>query len=241
MIFFRIASALLGYPDAALRAALPEIAGAIERTAFLSPGERSALARLAGELASADPVSVEEDYVSTFDMVPEHSLHLTHHLIGEDRNRGPALIDLTEYFRGHGFGMREKELPDYLPLLLEFVTLLGAEEGLSFLSRWHKVLRQLRANLADAKSPYAGLIGLIEARCRPAGVDDAVDVAPAAARTEPCLDDGDFHPPVDWSAPAACAPPRAGEAIPIRLHGRAAALPDLPSPEAQESETLVRR
>lgn len=239
MTLFRIASALLSYPDAPLRAALPEILEAIERADFVSAEERAVLAGLVDRLSAADPVSAEADYVSTFDMVPEHSLHLTHHLIGEDRNRGPALIDLTEFFKAHGFEVREKELPDYLPLLLEFVALLGAEEGLPFLARWNRVLRQLRANLADAKSPYAELIGLIETRSRPAGADDAADATPAAKRSQPCLDDGDFHPQVSWSAPAACAPSQVPIGVPIRLHGQAAEFPEFPSPVTQDAETLA--
>lgn len=241
MTFYRIASALLGYPDAALRAALPGIAGVIADAEALASTERAGLARFVDRLSAADPMTAEEDYVRTFDMVPEHSLHLTHHLIGEDKNRGPALIDLTEFFRGHGFDIVGKELPDYLPLLLEFVSLLEAEEGRLFLSRWNKVLRQLRVNLAEADSPYAGLIDLVEARSRPHGADDAKETPPAAQRTDPCLDDGDFDPPVNWSAPAACAPTRAADAVPIRLHGRQAALAESPTPPARGRETLVRR
>jgi nitrate reductase delta subunit len=221
MTFFRIASALLDYPDATLRAALPEIIEAIAGADSLSATERTALAGLAGRLSAADPMAVEESYVNTFDTVPEHSLHLTHHLFGEDKNRGPALIDLSEYYSEHGFNIREKELPDYLPLLLEFASALGTEEGLPFLSSWNKVLRQLHANLAAARSSYAELIGLVEARCRLAEADDAI--AEPAEKTDPCLDAGDFEPPVNWSAPAACAPSRVPNATPIHLPERAAA------------------
>lgn len=241
MTFHRIASALLGYPDAALRAALPEIAGAIARVETLTAEERSVLAGCAARLSAAAPLSAEEDYVRTLDMVPEHSLHLTHHLIGEDKNRGPALIDLSEFYKEHGFEIMEKELPDYLPLLLEFASLLEAEEGQSFLSRWNKVLRQLHANLAEADSPYAALIGVIEARSRTPEAGDAKEAPRAARRTDPCLDDGDFDPPVNWSEPAACASSRTPDAVPVRLHGRTAALAECPAPQARETDTLFRR
>ncbi len=204
MMFYRIVSALLGYPGASLREALPEIGGAVAAGAGLSVEERKVLARFIGALADRNPTEAEADYVHTFDMVPEHSLHLTHHLIGADKNRGPALIDLTEFYREYGFQIAQRELPDYLPLMLEFVSELGAEEDRLFLTRWGKVLRQLRTNLADAGSPYADLIGLVEARClvRPAGDDEPA----VAARTDPCLDAGDFDPPVNWNTPpAACA------------------------------------
>lgn len=204
MMFYRIVSTLLGYPGASLRAALPEIGAAVCADAGLGADERAVLARFVAALSDRDPTEAEADYVRTFDMVPEHSLHLTHHLLGADKNRGPALIDLTEFYKEYGFRIVERELPDYLPLMLEFVSQLGAEEGRLFLTRWNKVLRQLRANLADAGSPYAELIGLVEAYClvRP----DADAETAAATKTDPCLDAGDFDPPVSWNTPpAACA------------------------------------
>lgn len=205
MMFYRIASALLGYPDADLRSALPEIAEAIGE-AGASAEERAVLAGFVERLSQADPTEAEAEYVRTFDMVPEHSLHLTHHLIGEDKNRGPALIDLTEFYKEYGIEIREKELPDYLPLMLEFVSTLEAEEGRLFLSRWNKVLRQLDANLTEGNSPYADLVRLIEARSRLVEASGDVAVAAAVKKTDPCQDDGDFDPPVNWNAPPALAP-----------------------------------
>jgi len=241
MTFFRIVSALLGYPDAALRAALPELAVAIQHATCLSSDERAVLGRFAGRLSAAGPLTAEEEYVSTFDMVPEHSLHLTHHLIGEDRSRGPALIDLTEFFRECGFEIVDKELPDYLPLLLEFASLLETEEALVFLARWNKVLRQLHANLADAASPYAELIGLVEMRSRSVGDDDAAATAPAARKSAACADDENFEPPVNWSPAAACTPSRASPLAPVKLHRRSTAASASCSPGAAEAKTSVHR
>jgi len=207
MMFHRIVSFLLQYPDAGLRRALPEIAIAIAGDDTLLPGERQTLAAFVENLVAADPTQAEADYVATFDMVPEHSLHLTHHLLGEDRNRGPALIDLGEFYREYGLEISQRELPDYLPLILEFSSLLESEEALLFLSRWTKVLRQLVANLEDVGSPYAPLVKLVETRSCLAEAGNATPVA-AATRSDPCLADGDFDPPVNWSAPpvgGACA------------------------------------
>ncbi len=206
MMFYRIVSSLLEYPDVGLRAALPEIRAAAIGADDLTPEERTTLLAFLDKLearVTREPLVLEEEYVRTFDMVPEHSMHMTHHLIGEDKNRGPALIDLGEYYKGYGFELNAeaKELPDYLPLMLEFVSLLDAEEAKLFLSRWTKVLRQLRVNLEDGGSPYAELIQLVEQRSQlVAAPEDMVEPAPAV-KTDPCLDDGDFDPPVDWSSP----------------------------------------
>lgn len=241
MIIHRIISALLGYPDAALRGDLDEIAAITADVHGISEAERALLAGFIDRLAATDPLSAEEDYVRTFDMVPEHSLHLTHHLIGEDKSRGPALIDLTEYFRSQGVEIKEKELPDYLPLLLEFASLMDPEEGAAFLSRWNKVLRQLHANLADAGSPYAELVALVETRSRILGAEESAEAVAAAPRTDPWLDSGDFNPPVNWSEPAACAFSLAPDAVPVLLHGRSGSLSEPRCAQARNVAPLVRR
>ena len=204
MMFYRIVSSLLEYPDAELRAALPEIRAAVASQDDVTSEERVALLGFLDKLTvrvTREPLVLEEEYVRTFDMVPEHSMHLTHHLVGEDKNRGPALIDLGEYYKSYGVDItaESKELPDYLPLMLEFISMLEADEAKLFLSRWTKVLRQLRVNLEEGSSIYADLIRLVEQRSQlVAAPDDMVDPAPAE-KTDPCLDDGDFDPPVNWS------------------------------------------
>jgi nitrate reductase delta subunit len=102
--------------------------------------------------------------VQTFDMVPEHSLHLTHHLFGDDRGRGPALVDLSEHYKGMGLEMKEGEIPDYLPLILEYVATLDEVAARLFLADAGKVLTVLAANLENAKSRYAPLLRLVEQR-----------------------------------------------------------------------------
>ncbi|MBP9713070.1 MAG: nitrate reductase molybdenum cofactor assembly chaperone [Sterolibacterium sp.] len=213
MMFYRIVSSLLEYPDADLRAALPEIRAAVTSADDIGPDERSALAAFLDKLearVTREPLVLEEEYVRTFDMVPEHSMHMTHHLIGEDKNRGPALIDLGEYYRSYGFDLNAdaKELPDYLPLMLEFISMLEADEAKLFLSRWTKVLRQLRVNLEEDGSSYADLIQLVEQRSQLVSAPDDMEEPKPAIKTDPCLDDGDFDPPVDWSSPPKVDRPR---------------------------------
>ncbi len=176
-MFYRLTSKLLEYPDANLIAALPELRHELKRG--LEAAEWLVLDRFIKYLESIDLTEAQANYVVTFDLTPEHSLHLTHHLFGDDKNRGPALIDLTEFYKEYGLEMRttvasandevandEKfnELPDFLPLLLEFSMLLETEEARIFLSQWSKVLNQLASNLEKAQSPYAPIIRLVEQR-----------------------------------------------------------------------------
>jgi nitrate reductase delta subunit len=164
MILYKITSALLEYPEQELKSAIPEIAELLRSDALISAEERSILERFMQWMETVDITELQAGYVRTFDMTPEHSLHLTHHLFGDDRGRGPALIDLTEYYRGFGLQPDAKELPDYLPLILEFASTLEEIEAKVFLGQTVKVLTQLAANLETAESPYAPLVRLIEKR-----------------------------------------------------------------------------
>ena len=166
-MFYKILSKLLDYPDDALMAALPELRHEIKRG--LEAAEWLVLDRFLNHLESLDPTDAQAAYVQTFDLTPEHALHLTHHLFGDDKNRGPALIDLSEYYKEFGLELAANEgagneIPDYLPLMLEFAAQLSLEESRFFLSQWAKVLNQLAINLEEALSPYAPLIRLVEQR-----------------------------------------------------------------------------
>ncbi len=171
-MFYQVLSKLLDYPSDELMAALPELRGEIKRG--FEAAEWLVLDRFLNHLEKLDPTEAQAAYVLTFDLTPEHALHLTHHLFGDDKNRGPALIDLGEFYKEFGLEMVTKdaaanedainEIPDFLPLMLEFASQLSAEEARFFLSQWSKVLNQLATNLEEAQSPYAPLIRLVEQR-----------------------------------------------------------------------------
>jgi nitrate reductase delta subunit len=182
-MLYRLISKSIDYPDAALLANLQEWRGTLttQDTDDFSGDEWVVLDQFLSHLTSQDVTEAQAAYVQTFDLTPEHALHLTHHLFGDDKNRGPALIDLTEFYKEFGLEMRttastkaandeiiddgkSNELPDFLPVILEFASLLEKEEAHLFLSRWSKVLNVLAKNLEDAGSPYAPLIRLVEQR-----------------------------------------------------------------------------
>ena len=178
-MFYKLMSKLLDYPDAEMMAAIPELRGAIKHGH--EAAEWLVLDRFLSHLSGLDTTEAQAAYVQTFDLTPEHALHLTHHLFGDDKNRGPALIDLTEFYKEYGVEMRtadatraanealiddgkSNELPDFLPLILEFAAMLETEEAHMFLAQWSKVLNVLAKNLEEAGSPYAPLIRLVEQR-----------------------------------------------------------------------------
>jgi len=164
MQIYKLLSALLDYPDQELLDHLPELRDAMERCEDVDEAERSAVLDFLSHLQQHTLTALQADYVQTFDLTAEHSLHLTHHLFGDDKNRGPALIDLGELYKDYGVQAVDDELPDYLPMILEFAAYLDDTEAMVFLSDAHKVFKVLADNLKKAESPYAGLLSIIEGR-----------------------------------------------------------------------------
>ncbi len=164
MRIYSILARLLDYPDAELLRHLPRITEELERDQEVTAAEQEVLGDFIAWLRRHTLTELQSTYVQTFDMTPEHDLHLTHHLFGDDEGRGPALIALSEHFRAAGLEMTEGEIPDYLPLLLEFASLLEPLQARVFLGDAGKVLAVLADNLEEAGSPYSGLLRIVEGR-----------------------------------------------------------------------------
>lgn len=170
MRLFRLLSVLLDYPSDQLLDTLKVLAArdpqafvaGIDELHVLTDSEQRSVAALIASLLAGDPMELQAAYVQTFDLTAEHSLHLTHHLFGEEKSRGPALIDLGEFYRSYGLQADEKELPDYLPVMLEFVSTLSLDEARIFLGDVSKVLKVLADNLEKAGSNYAPVVRIIE-------------------------------------------------------------------------------
>lgn len=164
MRIYKILSVLLEYPEQELMDHLQEMPDELDQCQDIDMAERTALCEFIDYLAITPLTELQAEYVRTFDLTPEHSLHLTHHLFGDDKNRGPALIDLSELYKDYGVEVVANELPDYLPLILEFAAYLEDSEATVFLSDAHKVLGVLTDNLVKAGSPYAALLSIIKSR-----------------------------------------------------------------------------
>ena len=152
-------SCLLTYPDAELLAALPELEQALQQADALA-GVQPLLALLQAN----DLISLQENYVATFDRNPSHSLHLFEHVHGESRDRGQAMVDLIELYQKQGLVLEgSQELPDYLPLFLEFLSVYDTEaEALALLNEPLHVLQALGARLRQHDSAYGLVFTAIE-------------------------------------------------------------------------------
>ncbi len=156
-MIYRILSALLSYPDEELLGAQDEINTAL--AAY--PQAMATLQPLSAWFASQPLIALQENYVATFDRNPRHSLHLFEHIHGESRDRGQAMVDLLHEYQQHGFEPDVAELPDHVPLFLEFLSLLPADEASVLLGDAIHVLAATGARLAQNESPYAGVFQVL--------------------------------------------------------------------------------
>jgi nitrate reductase delta subunit len=166
MKLYKVLSVLLDYPDQELIDNLPEIKAWIDNNSEIDAEERALLQGYIAQMENKPLMDIQADYVKTFDMSAEHSLHLTHHLFGEENTRLTAIIDLGELYKDYGMQVSEsaKEIPDYLPLVLEFTSGMENDESSEFLSDAKKVFGVLKDNLKKAASPYADLMTIISNR-----------------------------------------------------------------------------
>jgi len=165
---FKALSLLLTYPEADLKAAVPALRDVLLGEGLLGPHRIAALDPLLASLAEQDIYDLQEIYVLLFDRSRSLSLNLFEHIHGESRDRGGAMVDLLETYRAGGFDLTGPELPDHLPVLLEYLSTLRLEEAQALLADAGHILVALAERLTRRQSAYAGvleaLVALAEAR-----------------------------------------------------------------------------
>jgi len=180
MIVLRALGALLSYPREGIRQALPEIAEAIRASKLIPAHQREGLLTLIDELRADDLLKVEERYVELFDRGRAASLHLFEHLHGEGRDRGQAMVDLTRLYERAGYELSLRELPDYLPVVLEYLSCCDLRETRELLGDCAHILRRIGQSLIARGSSYATVL---QALLVIAG-EDPIDVATVPRVTE---------------------------------------------------------
>lgn len=161
-------SLLLQYPTKDLQSVIGEIRQRLEADTSLTPASVKSLAPLLTRLATSDIYDAQETYVELFDRGRAHSLHLFEHVHGESRDRGQAMVDLRERYLAAGLEPSGNELPDYLPLFLDYCSTLPEQAAREALAEPGVVMVAIAARLAERESDYAPLF---ESLCAIAGVE----------------------------------------------------------------------
>jgi nitrate reductase delta subunit len=183
----KVLSALLTYPTPELIGAADELAAVLDAEKLLPKAERAGLQALIDDLASGDLLEAQERFILLFDRTRALSLHLFEHVHGESRDRGQAMVDLIKLYEDGGYTPTTKELPDFLPLFLEYAATRLPAEAIELIGQPGHVIAALRERLAKRSSPYAAIFAslLALAKVKP----DRETLARLLAEPDPEPDD----------------------------------------------------
>ena len=157
----RVLARLLSYPDAALRGDLADMRQALVAESAMTTPRLAEFDVLISALERGNALELEADYVEVFDRGRATSLHLFEHVHGDSRDRGPAMIDLAQTYEKAGLFLGPDEMPDYLPVVLEFVSTQPPKEARAFLSEMAHIFNAIFNALQQRNSPYASVLGAL--------------------------------------------------------------------------------
>jgi nitrate reductase delta subunit len=211
-------SAVLDYPDASLVEALAEIRAAMAVHPDFAPAIRQPLLALVDQLASRPLLELQEAYVETFDRGRATSLYLFEHVHGESRERGQAMVDLLAMYEAKGLFLGSGELPDYLPVFLEFLGRESPATARSLLAEVAEINRHIATGLAERGSAYFAAVAALLPLAGEASPDAAApvkDLDPSQEQDNEALDREWQDEPVSFlGAPA----PISTQAQPVRFY-----------------------
>lgn len=177
-LILRALAALLDYPEDSLRAALPEIRAVLQDAKRLSSERRHDLRALTDDLGRGDLIDVQARYVELFDRGRSTSLNLFEHVHGDGRERGSAMLELRERYQRIGLVQSNHDLPDHLPVLLEYLSCCEPAETPALLGECAHVLRKLGNTLVKRGSRYAAVPAALLDLAGEAGLDPHAPVPP---------------------------------------------------------------
>lgn len=160
MSTLKLFSVLLDYPRDELWLNKEELLEAAD-DAHVSKAHRSQLKMFVTELLEQPPMAAQEAWLGLFDRGRAMSLLLFEHIHGESRDRGQAMVDLMQTYLDNGFELSAKELPDYLPLMLEYLAQRPESEVVDWLTHTGHILELLAARAAERGSPYACVLEIL--------------------------------------------------------------------------------
>jgi nitrate reductase delta subunit len=171
---FKALSVLLTYPTKELQEAAATIGETLDLEPAIPARVRDQLHDLIEEIATRDLYDLQERYVLLFDRTRSLSLHLFEHVHGESRDRGQAMVDLQNLYAQHGLTVSAAELPDFLPLFLEFLAMCPSNEAHEHLAQPAHVLSALAERLRKRDSSYEAVFRALTALAATAPTHDEI-------------------------------------------------------------------
>jgi len=188
---FKILGLLLAYPKPELIDNMADIKEVLITEALLPKRPLKNVLAFCDYLSTSDIYELQEDYVNLFDRGRTHCLHMFEHIHGESRDRGQAMVNLVESYAERGFYMTEGELPDYLPMFLEFLSTCPAGEAVDFIGDPINVIATIGIRLKKRDSLYCSLFQAMESLSKVKPDQAVIAEANAAEIVEQTLDELD--------------------------------------------------
>jgi len=189
----KVLAILLSYPDINVYKNVDDLSEVLKQEGILPKKILKNLLEFIDDYKNKDFLELQERFVTTFDRSRAHCLNLFEHIHGESRDRGPAMVDLVEMYANKGLFVDKKELPDYLPLFLEYLSLCDTEEAIESLGDTIDIIALIGGHLKKDKSPYriifTALEELSKVKANQFKVAEAIENAPKEPETLDELDE----------------------------------------------------
>jgi nitrate reductase delta subunit len=169
---FQLCSYLLNYPDSEWIESLGEVEEEVKLLAA-SPMKEE-LHKFCHGAMEISTAQIHATYVNTFDFGKKTNLYVTYMSSGEQRERGMDLLFLKNYYKLQGFSVTDKELPDYLPIMLEFASLVEDEKIKPVFERYFENIKEIEKHLVEANNLYRHILTAAVRALEDAGVTKAV-------------------------------------------------------------------
>jgi len=199
---YKILSLLLSYPTEELQAFLPEAVRELAAEKLLGEKPMEETGKFAAHFGKYDLIDWQAEYVQLFDTGRSVSLYLFEHLKGDSKDRGQAMVDLIDEYRKRGMELTSDELPDFLPVMLEFLSSLQPDEASEMLSGIVNVISLIHHRLAAKENIYRYLTGAVISLS--AKIPEVSAESLASAETEPEDPDRDYEEPVTFTDANTC-------------------------------------
>lgn len=158
---YKVLSLLLSYPNKELQDFLPQVENILKEDYLLQEDKISGLIEFCNRFNRLDLINWQEEYVQLFDYSRSVSLHIFEHIKGDSRDRGQAMVNLMEFYKVRGMQLTTKELPDYIPAFLEFISTLTTEKAAELLGETVHVMDRINEALNESGNTYSSIFQAI--------------------------------------------------------------------------------
>lgn len=158
---YKVLSLLLSYPNDELQEFLLHVEKELREESLLREDQLRGLAEFCKRFGQLDLTDWQEEYVQLFDYSRSVSLHIFEHIKGDSRDRGQAMVNLMEFYKENGMHLNTKELPDYIPAFLEFLSSLPLEKSAGLLGETVHVMDRINEALSESDNLYSSIFQAI--------------------------------------------------------------------------------